>query len=85
MTQFDTWWPIHALNQIFNLYFLDDVLKESIRASGRTPVDDETMNEQTKLKKNIRILLDWTIPPDYLAAFKAENRTIDEILEELAT
>ena len=69
----------------FGTRLIDDVLKESIRASGRTPVDDEDMNEQTKLKKNIRILLDWTIPEDYLASFKAENRTIDEILEELAT
>jgi hypothetical protein len=69
----------------FGTKLIDDVLKESIRASGRTPIDDEAMGEQCKLKKNIRILLDWTIPADYLAAFKAENRTIDEILEELAT
>ena len=69
----------------FGTRLIDDVLKESIRASGRTPIDDEAMGEQCKLKKNIRILLDWTIPADYLAAFKAENRTIDEILEELAT
>ena len=69
----------------FGTRLIDDVLKESIKASGRTPIDDETMNQSTQLKKNIRILLDWTIPADYLAAFKAENRSIDEILEELAT
>ena len=54
-------------------------------ASGRTPYDDKKMSDQTRLKKNIRILLDWTIPEDYMAYFRAENKTIDEILEELAT
>ena len=69
----------------FGTRLIDDVLKESITASGRTPCNDENLNDQSLLKKNIRILLDWTIPEDYMAYFKAENKTIDEILEELAT
>ena len=56
-----------------------------ISASGRTPCEDTKISDQTRLKKNIRILLDWTIPEDYMAYFRAENKTIDEILEELAT
>ena len=69
----------------FGTRLIDDVLKESITASGRTPCADEKLSDQAKLKKNIRILLDWTIPEDYMAYFKAENKSIDEILEELAT
>ena len=69
----------------FGTRLIDDVLKESISASGRDPCDDEKISDQARLKKNIRILLDWTIPEDYMAYFKAENKTIDEILEELAT
>lgn len=69
----------------FGTRLIDDVLKESITASGRTPFEDENLSEQSLLKKNIRILLDWTIPEDYMSYFKAENKSIDEILEELAT
>ena len=69
----------------FGTRLIDDVLKESITASGRTPIEDESLSEQSLLKKNIRILLDWTIPEDYMSYFKAENKSIDEILEELAT
>ena len=69
----------------FGTRLIDDVLKESITASGRTPIEDENLSEQSLLKKNIRILLDWTIPEDYMSYFKAENKSIDEILEELAT
>ena len=69
----------------FGTRLIDDVLKESIKASGRTPIEDGSLSEQSLLKKNIRILLDWTIPEDYMSYFKAENKNIDEILEELAT
>jgi hypothetical protein len=31
-----------------------------------------------------QILLDWTIPDEYMAFFKAEKKTVEEILEELA-
>ena len=69
----------------FGTRLIDDVLKESISASGRTPCEDKKLTDQGQLKRNIRILLDWTIPEDYMAFFRAENKTIDEILEELAT
>lgn len=70
----------------FGTRLIDEVLKESIAASGRQPysVGQDGMNEQETLKKNIQILLDWTIPEDYMAYFKKEKKTADEILEELA-
>lgn len=70
----------------FGTRLIDDVLRESIQASGREPFQaTEGMSEQALLKENIQILLDWTIPEEYMAYFKAENKSVDEILEELAT
>ena len=43
------------------------------------------MTVQAILKENIQILLDWTIPEEYMAYFKAEKKSVDEILEELAS
>ena len=70
----------------FGTRLIDDVLKESIEASGRKPtVIKEGDSESTILMANIQILLDWTIPEDYMAYFRTENKSVDEILEELAT
>ena len=70
----------------FGTRLIDEVLKESIEASGRKPVEiKEGDSESTILMANIQILLDWTIPEDYMAHFRTENKSVDEILEELAT
>ena len=69
----------------FGTRLIDDVLKESIEASGRVPVDEATgMSEYHVLTGNIGILLDWTIPEEYMAYFRQEKKGVDEILEELA-
>ena len=70
----------------FGTRLIDDVLKESIQASGREPYKETPGTpEQTILKENIQILLEWTIPEEYMTYFKAENKSVDEILEELAS
>ena len=63
---------------------IDQVLIESIEASGRAPCDDTTLSEGCLLKKNIEILLEWTIPADYMNTFREANKSVEEILEELA-
>ena len=68
----------------FGTRLIDDVLKESIAASGRSTCDEEGLEQREILTKNIQILLDWTIPEEYMNFFKAEKKTTDEILEELA-
>jgi hypothetical protein len=37
------------------------------------------------LTANIEILLEWTIPEDYMENFRAENKPVEAILEELAS
>ena len=68
----------------FGTRLIDQVLKESIEASGRKPCEDTTLSEGSLLKKNIEILLEWTIPADYMNTFKEANKSVEEILEELA-
>ena len=68
----------------FGTRLIDEVLKESIEASGRVPVDEVGMSEYHVLTGNISILLDWTIPEEYMAYFRQEKKGVDEILEELA-
>ena len=69
----------------FGTRLIDDVLRESIAASGRKPCEMKPgLSEQDALKKNIEILLEWTIPEEYMSYFKAEKKSVDDILEELA-
>jgi len=68
----------------FGSRLIDEVLRESIEASGRSAHKDDNSNEGANLIKNIEILLDWTIPAEYMNYFRQENKSVIEILEELA-
>ena len=68
----------------FGTRLIDQVLKESIEASGRKPCEEQNLSEGNLLKKNIEILLEWTIPEDYMDTFRQANKSVEEILEELA-
>lgn len=69
----------------FNKRLIDDVLVTSIVYSGRLPCLDKGISEEMKLRNNIRILLDWTVPVEYMERFKLEQRSTEELLEELAS
>lgn len=69
---------------------IDIVLVKSIESSGRKPVDTNAgsaseLDTRSLLKGNIEILLDWTIPREYMDHFRKENKTVEEILEELTS
>lgn len=70
---------------------IDIVLVKSIESSGRKPVDNATaglvseLDTRSMLKGNIEILLDWTIPREYMDHFRQEKKTVEEILEELTS
>ncbi|CAB3383589.1 Hypothetical predicted protein [Cloeon dipterum] len=63
---------------------VDDVLEESIAKSGRTPCT-ESIPEIDKLRKNLEILLEWTIPKEHLTQLRNEGCTTENILEGLAS
>lgn len=64
---------------------IDDVLCASIASSGRKPCREKGLDEMTRLKKNIEILLDWTVPKMYMERFRKEQRSIEELMEELTS
>ncbi|XP_066138506.1 zinc finger protein 471-like [Euwallacea fornicatus] len=69
----------------FNRRLIDDVLISSIIYSGRLPCVDQGLTAAVKLKNNIKILLEWTVPDEYLERFKNEQRSTEELLEELTS
>ncbi|XP_063235455.1 zinc finger protein 501-like [Bacillus rossius redtenbacheri] len=69
----------------FGRHLIDDVLCKSIERSGRKPCDSEGLNEGERLKRNIEILLEWTVPKQYMDKFRQERRSTEELLEELTT
>jgi len=66
---------------------IDTVLVKSIESSGRpaAAVDDSSADPKEMLKRNIEILLDWTIPKEYMDHFRQEKKSVEEILEELTS
>lgn len=69
----------------FNKRLIDDILVDSIKSSGREPCKDTSLSVAEKLKKNVEILLEWTVPKQYMEKFKNEQRSTEELLEELTS
>ena len=68
----------------FGRRLIDDVLRESIESSGRKACLD-LADEGERLRKNVEILLNWTIPKQYMERFRRESRSTEELLEELTS
>lgn len=76
--------PEKLKNLGYGKRLIDLVLRDSIAQSGRDPCRDSSLSEVDRLRKNVEILLDWTVPKQYMENFKRENRTMEELLEEFA-
>ncbi|KAF6202744.1 hypothetical protein GE061_003146 [Apolygus lucorum] len=66
----------------FGKRLIDHVLTDSIEQSGRTPCLDPLLTEAERLRANVQILLDWTVPKVHMDKFKSERRSMEELLEE---
>ncbi|KAK9502568.1 hypothetical protein O3M35_011319 [Rhynocoris fuscipes] len=64
---------------------IDHVLRDSITQSGRDACKEADLNEAESLKRNVEILLEWTVPKVYMDRFKQERRTIVDLLEEFTS
>ncbi|KAJ1529732.1 hypothetical protein ONE63_006485 [Megalurothrips usitatus] len=69
----------------FGKTLIDKVLCASIVSSGRIPCDEKGLSEREVILKNVHILLEWTVPKLYMERFKRENRSTEDLLEELTS
>ncbi|XP_045766397.1 zinc finger protein 479-like isoform X1 [Maniola jurtina] len=67
----------------FNKRLIDDLLVESLEAMGHSPCIDETLPPVKRLKTNIEILLNGTVPKEQMVKFKKEHKRTEDILELL--
>lgn len=69
----------------FGRRLIDEVLKDSIEGSGRRPCAEAKLPTTERLRRNVQILLEWTVPKQYMDKFRSERRSTDELLEELTS
>lgn len=62
---------------------IDNVLIGSLKIAKRTVCEDTSLSEAERLKANVKELLEWTVPASSMDKFKQEQRSIEELLEEL--
>ncbi|XP_052750032.1 zinc finger protein 37 homolog [Galleria mellonella] len=67
----------------FNKRSIDDILVESLEGMGQIACKDESLTPLQRLKTNIQILLNGTVPKEQMEKFKMENKTTEDILELL--
>ncbi|KAI8426413.1 hypothetical protein MSG28_005256 [Choristoneura fumiferana] len=67
----------------FNKRLIDDILVESVEAMGHTPCTDKFQSPFMRLKTNISILMQGTVPKHDLIKFRESKKTIEELLELL--
>lgn len=69
----------------FNKRLIDEVLIESIENSGRESCKEIGLSPAETLKRNVQILLEWTVPKSFMEKFKKEHRSTEELLKELTS
>lgn len=67
----------------FNKRLIDDLVIESIEAMGHKPCKDDKVTPLIRLRTNIDILLNGTVPKEQMEKFKNENKSTEELLELL--
>lgn len=69
----------------FDKRLIDDVLCSSLKLAGKNVCKDDNLSNLEKLKNNVGYFLEWTIPTDIMLKYKKEQKSIEELLEELAS
>lgn len=67
----------------FNKRLIDDLLVESLEAMGQKPCKDASLQPFKRLKSNIQLLLNGTIPRDQMEKFQKDKKSTEELLELL--
>ncbi|CAF4865343.1 unnamed protein product [Pieris macdunnoughi] len=67
----------------FNKRLIDDLLVESLEAMRYKPCKDKNLTSFNRLKINIEMLLEGTVPSEQMEKLKKDNKTTEQILELL--
>lgn len=69
----------------FDKRLIDNVLIGALKLSGQPICEDASLSETERLRANVRQFLDWTVPDVYMKKFKCEQRSVEELLEDLTS
>lgn len=69
----------------FDKRLIDNVLMDALKLAGQDVCTDTNLHEVERLRANVKIFLDWSIPDAYMKKFKNEERSTEELLEDLTS
>lgn len=69
----------------FEKRLIDNVLIDSLKSGKRATCEDKSLAEGERLKVNVRELLNWTVPAGVMEEFRSQQRSTEELLEELTS
>lgn len=69
----------------FEKRLIDNVLIDSLKSGKRETCEDKSLGEGERLKVNVRELLNWTVPAGVMEEFRSQQRSTEELLEELTS
>lgn len=69
----------------FDKRLIDNVLMDALKLAGQDVCTDTTLHEVERLRANVNIFLDWSIPDAYMKKLKNEQRSTEELLEDLTS
>lgn len=69
----------------FDKRLIDNVLMDALKLAGQEVCIDTELHEAERLRANVKIFLDWMVPETYMKKFKSEQRTTEDVLEDLTS
>lgn len=69
----------------FDKRLIDNVLMDALKMAGQDVCSDTNLHEVERLRANVNIFLDWSIPEAYMKKLKNEQRSTEELLEDLTS
>lgn len=69
----------------FDKRLIDNVLVDALKMAGQNVCTDTKLHEVERLKKNVDIFLEFTIPESYMKKIRTEKRSTEELLEDLTS
>lgn len=67
----------------FEKRLIDNVVVGALKTAGQPFCDDAALNEADRLRANVRQFLEWTIPKKLMTTFQRQQKSVEELLEEL--